>query len=73
MERATEVEMVEAVKAHALKNYEKGWDTVIECYDYNDIVEMIGKARTCRGAIRLAAAFIKPYNDYAAEIRATAF
>lgn len=38
MEKATMVQMVEAVKAHAAANYEEGgWDTIVECYDDKDL------------------------------------
>lgn len=70
---ATKEEMVAAVKDHAMRNYENGWDTVVECYTDEEIAEKIGKARTTKGAIRKVAEGVGIYNRYAAEIRATAF
>jgi hypothetical protein len=38
-------EMIEAVKAHALKNYEKnGWDFCVECWSDGDIADMIAES-----------------------------
>ena len=61
-------DLVEAVKAHALENYERdGWDFVIECYSDADIAEIIKTARTPAGAIKMASAKIKPIADYRSE------
>lgn len=39
---ATQEEMLEGVKKHAIENYSKdGWDYVVECYDDSDILEVI--------------------------------
>lgn len=66
--------LVEAVKAHAIKNYEKdGWDVLIECYEDEQIAGMIGKARTEAGAIKKVGVELGIYNDYRNDIMATAF
>lgn len=66
-------ELIEAVKAHALTHYEQGWDVIVECYDDADIAELIGAARTVKGAITKAAYLVNIRESYAADIRATAF
>ena len=63
-----------AIKAHALANYEiDGWDYVIECYSDAEILEIIQKCRTEKGAIKTMRAHLKPHADYRAEIQAEAF
>ena len=45
--------LIEAVKAYAITHYEQnGWDIVVECYSNEDILAVIGNARTVAGAIR---------------------
>jgi hypothetical protein len=70
---ATLAERVQAVKAHALKNYEQGWDTVVECYDTVEIEEVVRTAKTIKGAIWLMSRHIGPGNAYRQEIERTAF
>lgn len=42
MSAMTTNEIAEAVKVHAIANYEKdGWDYLVECYDPSDIVKWI--------------------------------
>ena len=51
---ATEREMINAVKAHALAHYnDKGtrWDYVVECFDDKDIADRICHCTTVEGAI----------------------
>ena len=44
-------ELVEMIKAHAIKNYSKnGWDFLVECYEDEEILEMIKGAKTFHGA-----------------------
>ena len=65
----SKVDLVAAVKAHALANYEKGgWDYVVECYSDDDIKEVIGGARTPAGAIKKMAAEVGPRAAYRADI-----
>lgn len=76
MEQPTMTEMVEAVRAHAIKNYEKkgGWDIIIECHEENEIIEWIGKAKTIAGAIRNVAekSGIHDIDSYRRDIQAEA-
>jgi len=70
----SENKLVLAVRAHAYLNYEKGgWDYICECYSDEDIAEIIGKARTAKGAIRKVAAAIRPRADYRDEVRSEIF
>ena len=71
---ATQEEMIDAVKTHALNNYEKGgWDIVVECWDSEDILRWIEGAKTCIGAIRKVSSVVGANHRYATEIRSTAF
>lgn len=63
-------ELIEAVRAHALKHYEDGgWDYVVEAWDDEDLAEFIGKARTPAGAIKAVGKIVKMRYDYAEDIR----
>lgn len=43
---------VEAIKAHALDNYDKdGWDTVVECYDSWELLDVLIKLGSLEAAI----------------------
>ena len=67
-------DLIEAVKAHARNNYEQdGWDYLVECYSDKEIAELIGKARTVKGAIKKVAEVMKAKDDYRSEIQATAW
>lgn len=71
---ATTAEMVQAVKDHAEEHYnDGGWDVIVECYDDEMIVEMIGRARTEDGAINKAWIAVKAIKSARSEIMATAF
>lgn len=44
--------LVEAVREHAIKNYERGgWDILVETYDAKEIVEVIGECTDLAGAL----------------------
>ena len=46
--------MIEAVKRHAVENYETdGWDFVVECWSDEDILDRIEGAESTEEAIRL--------------------
>jgi hypothetical protein len=67
-------DFTEAVKAHAIANYETdGWDYVVECYEDEKIAEIIKTAHTEKDAIALMRAHVKPRADYRADIQAEAF
>ncbi len=73
---ATMQEMIEAVKAHAIKHYEQdGWDTIVECYSDSEIAKEIeqGKCESVEQAIAYVAKGCKVYNDYRNDIRAEIF
>lgn len=71
---ATMPEMVKAVKDHAAKNYNQdGWDYVVECYEDTDIAEIIGNARTAKGAIAKVKAVVKTQDSYRKDIQAEIF
>jgi hypothetical protein len=65
---------IDAVKLHALDNYEKdGWDYIVETFTDDDIAEVIGpRVRTEAGAIRKVKEYIAPRAAYRAEVQATA-
>jgi hypothetical protein len=65
--------LVEDVKEHALAHYEEGWDVIVEAFDDADIADLVGLARTSKGAIAKVAEYVGIRESYAAEIRATAF
>lgn len=45
-------ELLAAVKAHAIRNYERdGWDFLVECHEDDEIRKALGSATTLRGAI----------------------
>lgn len=55
---ARQTDLVAAVRAHALANYDGGWDVIVEAYEDSEIAELIGKARTEKGAIKKVAAVV---------------
>lgn len=65
--------LVAAVRAHALVNYEAGWDVVVEAWEDEDIIEAIGRVRTAAAAIKRVGKQVADYNSYADDIRASAF
>ncbi len=44
--------LIAAVREHAMKNYRKGWDFIIECLEDEDILRIIGNATTVDAAIK---------------------
>jgi hypothetical protein len=62
-----------AVKTFAVANYEQGWDVVVECYSNPELDELIGNAKTAKGAIWNVSRAIGPGNEYRQEIERTAF
>lgn len=60
---------VEAIKAHALANYEKdGWDIVVETMTDDDLMTVARKSRSTSGAIKRLAEMVKPVDEVRAEI-----
>lgn len=71
-----EIELVQAVRRHALDNYERdGWDIVVECYDDGDILERISdaKAQTPAAAVKACERWVKLYDEQRRAIRSEAF
>jgi len=45
-------ELIAAVQEYAKANYDvSGWSVIVECYDEQEIAEVIGRARTLKGAL----------------------
>jgi len=67
--------LMSEVREYAQVHYAdgKGWDEVVEAWDDDFLAFCIGKAFTVNGAIKAVAKTVKLRNDYADEIRATAF
>lgn len=55
--------LVEAVKAHALKNYENGWDVIVECWEDEDIEEKLRDVVTEADAIRVMNAIVNLWRE----------
>lgn len=67
-------EMVQAVKAHAAANYNKGgWDIIVECWEDADIAEKIVGCRSVGGAIKKIGQYARAMGGYRAEIQAEAW
>lgn len=47
--------MIQAVRQHAIKHYNEGWDYVVEAWDDGDILEVVGLCLTEGGAIKAMA------------------
>jgi hypothetical protein len=58
--------LIAAIRAHAVANYGRGgWDVIVEAFDDAQISEVIGRARTLKGALKKFA----PVNDVIADRR----
>lgn len=68
------VDLVQAVKDYATKNYNKGgWDVIVECWSDEQIAKCIGGARTERAAIRAVRQIVDAYADRQADAKNSAF
>lgn len=80
-ERVTIEMMIEAVKKHALENYNTdGWDFVVECWDRDDITRQLleplslGRpVRTIKEAIEAVGEVAKLHDDRRKDIQGTAW
>jgi hypothetical protein len=70
---STQINLVEAVKDHAEKNYDAGWGVIVECWTSDEIEKAIKGCRTTNGAIKKMKAIIRERNSYAEEIQAECF
>lgn len=51
-------ELIQAVRDHAIRNYETGgWDEIVEFLSDDDIADLIGECHTVSGAIAKAAKY----------------
>lgn len=64
-------ELVAAVREHAERNYSRGWDVVVECYEDAEILEVVGRCRTVKGAIRKLASEVGILTERRREIEST--
>ena len=62
------VKLVNYAEAH----YEEGWDFIVECYDFKDLKALI-EEYGFKSVKEFKDKFVDPHNEYAAEIKATAF
>jgi pyruvate dehydrogenase complex dehydrogenase (E1) component len=66
-------ELIKAVRDHALDNYEKGgWDILVECWDDEEIAEVIGGAKTPKAAIAACKRVVGTIDEYRSDVIATA-
>tara|TARA_R110000824_G_scaffold244541_7_gene433329 strand:- start:31 stop:609 length:579 start_codon:yes stop_codon:yes gene_type:complete len=60
MNKLTTAQLVVAVQAHAVENYDKGWDIWVESLDTTEKEDIVQGARTENGAIKKAAKWLAP-------------
>jgi hypothetical protein len=66
--------LIDAVKAHALRNYERGgWDVIVECWDDAMISAEIGRCTSVEGAIGKLSPLAAIYRDRQADAINSAF
>ena len=73
MTKYDENQLIQAVRRHALDNYEsQGWDVLVECWDDGDILEQISNAnaQTPAAAIKACLQIVSIYDERRREIRA---
>ncbi len=72
MTKYDENELIQAVRRHAMDNYEKdGWDYLVECWNDGDILEQISdaKAQTPDAAIKACLSLVSLFDERRREIR----
>ena len=63
-------DLVQAVRAHALKHYdEKSWSYIVEAFSDEEILEEIKGAKTPQGAINKMGKWVNMHFSYAEDIR----
>lgn len=55
--------LVAAVRAHAIANYNAGWDTIVEAYTDAEIIESLGDATTPEQAIERIGQIVEVVED----------
>jgi hypothetical protein len=71
MTNISELDLINAVRKHALNNYnDDGWDYLVECWEDGDILEQISdkNATTPAAAIAACLAVVKPQNERRSEM-----
>lgn len=71
--KLTKSEQAKRLHAYALANYDKGFDHIIECFTLHMIEKHYCQAETYAENLKRFKYEAKQYNDYARDIRATAF
>lgn len=62
-------EQVAAVREYAERNYDKGWDIIVEATDDDEILDLIKGAKTRWGAIDKVGKYVRTYTSYARDIQ----
>lgn len=63
MPKFNTTQLVAFIKAHALTNYAKGWDVVVETYEDAQIAEVLGNASSQKAAIAAFAPIVGAFNE----------
>ena len=64
-----EKDLIAAVRDFALDNYNSaGWDILVECWDDEDIIEVIDGAKTVKAALSACAEILTIRDDFRADI-----
>jgi DNA-binding MarR family transcriptional regulator len=63
MPKFNTTQLVAFIKAHAITNYAKGWDVVVETMDDADIAERLGNASSQKAAIAAFADIVETFNE----------
>ena len=74
MTDTTSPDLIAAVRAHAMENYEtEGWDYVVECWTDADIAERIEGITTRETAIAAVGRIARLLDERRSEVRAEIF
>ena len=66
----SEKELIDAVRAHALANYNiEGWDYLVECWEDKDILDCLDGVTEVTEAIDAVRDALAPLNDMRSEVR----
>lgn len=63
MPKFNTTQLVAFIKAHAITNYAKGWDVVVETYDDAQIAETLGNASSHKAAIAAFSGIVGAFNE----------
>ena len=59
--------LLAAVRAHAMVNYENGWDFIVECFDDAELADYIAPATTLAQVIEAVAPVVEVYQERQAD------